>query len=103
MVVAAAAVGGYFVLAGGDDKDDKSGSSSNVVGSGGDGGGVKDDGPHKLTTPETVLTEYKKNTAGTASNNVDLDKAEAAGVKNPKDVGAQYKSGSKTTRWRGRC
>ncbi len=41
--MAALAVGAYFVL-------------------GGSGGGsdVADDGPHKLTTPATVLSEYKK-------------------------------------------
>ncbi|MGW0532000.1 hypothetical protein [Streptomyces sp. NPDC003032] len=97
-VVAAAAVGGYFVLAGGDDGkgDGKNGGSSNVADNGGDESGVKDDGPHKLTTPETALTEYKKDPGGSGGlNSVDLDKAEAAGVKNPKDVQAQYQSGSK--------
>ncbi|MCF3122876.1 hypothetical protein IPZ68_24675 [Streptomyces arenae] len=94
-VVAAAAVGGYFLLAGGDDdKGGKNGGSSNVADSGG-AGGVKDDGPHKLTTPETVITEYKKKPDGSSGpSSVDLDKAEAAGVKNPKDVQAQYESGS---------
>ncbi|MFE0179223.1 hypothetical protein ACFWZ2_43665, partial [Streptomyces sp. NPDC059002] len=91
-VVAAAAVGGYFLLAGGDDDKGggKNGGSSSVA-----DGGVKDDGKHKLTTPETVLTEYKKKPDGASGlNSIDLDKAEAAGVKNPKDVQAQYQSGS---------
>ncbi|MEU5898117.1 MULTISPECIES: hypothetical protein [Streptomyces] len=96
-VVAAAAVGGYFVFAGGDDDGDKKGGgSSNVAGGGGDGSGIKDDGPHKLTTPSLVMGDYKKDeTRSSGLNGVDLDKAEAAGVKNPKDVQAQYQSGSK--------
>ncbi|AZM53235.1 hypothetical protein DMA15_12055 [Streptomyces sp. WAC 01529] len=97
-VVAAAAVGGYFVFAGGD--DDKGGGknsgSSNAAGGGGDESGLKDDGPHKLTTPETVLTDYKKDPGRSGGmNSTDLDEVEAAGVKNPKDVRAQYQSGSK--------
>ncbi len=44
-VVAAIGVGAYFVFGGG--------------GSGG-GSDIADDGPHKLTTPATVLGEYKK-------------------------------------------
>ncbi|MEW2389848.1 hypothetical protein AB0933_16015 [Streptomyces venezuelae] len=95
-VVAAAAVGGYFVLAGGDDdKGGKNGGSSNVAGGGSDSG-IKDDGPHKLTTPSLVMGDYKKDEARSGGlNSIDLDKAEAAGVKNPKDVQAQYQSGSK--------
>ncbi|QES41621.1 MULTISPECIES: hypothetical protein [Streptomyces] len=95
-VVAAAAVGGYFVLAGGDDeKGGKNGGSSNVAG-GGDDSGIKDDGPHKLTTPSLVMGDYKKDEARSGGlNSIDLDKAEAAGVKDPKDVQAQYQSGSK--------
>ncbi|WP_369218112.1 hypothetical protein [Streptomyces flavofungini] len=93
VVVAAAAVGGYFAFAGDDDKGGKNGGSSNVAG-GGDDGGVKDDGPHKLTTPETVLVDYKKKPGNGGTSGVDLDKAEAAGVKNAKDVTAQYQSGS---------
>ncbi|MFF3306907.1 hypothetical protein [Streptomyces sp. NPDC002952] len=76
-VVAAIAVGAYFVLGSG------SGSSS-----------VADDGPHKLTTPATLLTEYKK---GRDSDNgmskSDLEDAESWGVKNPKDVSATYQAG----------
>ncbi|MEW2245996.1 hypothetical protein AB0907_01460 [Streptomyces sp. NPDC006975] len=45
-VVAALAVGGYFALAGG--------------GGGGAGGGLKDDGPHKLVTPATVMGNYQR-------------------------------------------
>ncbi|MFD4632910.1 hypothetical protein ACFVYR_15085 [Streptomyces sp. NPDC058284] len=97
-VVAAAAVGGYLVFAGSDDDKGggKNGGSSNVAGGGGEDGGIKDDGPHTLTTPSTVLTEYKKNEEQSDGlNSIDLDKAEAAGVKNPKDVHAGYQSGSK--------
>ncbi|GHC42602.1 hypothetical protein [Streptomyces flavofungini] len=80
-VVAAIGVGAYFVL-GGDD----SGSAK-----------VKDDGPHKLTTPETVIDgEFKKDGAsGGAFGGINTEKAEKAGVKNAKDVGADYQSGNK--------
>ncbi|MEU6948250.1 hypothetical protein ABZ957_23935 [Streptomyces sp. NPDC046316] len=58
---------------------------------GGGGSSVADDGPHKLITPETVLTEYKK--APDSSNGSDkesLKEAEQNGVKNAKNVGAGY-------------
>ncbi|MEU0002732.1 hypothetical protein ABZ079_00090 [Streptomyces sp. NPDC006314] len=75
-VVAAVAVGAYFVLGG-----------SN-------GGGVADDGPHKLTTPATVLTEYKKKDGDSDTmTSKDLKDAEKWGVHDPKDVSAQYQSG----------
>ncbi|MYW48631.1 DUF1720 domain-containing protein, partial [Streptomyces sp. SID161] len=75
-VVAALAVGAYFVLAG--------------------SGGVADDGPHKLTTPETVLSEYKKSDgkSGTMSES-DMKDAEKWGVHDPKDVSASYEAGDK--------
>jgi hypothetical protein len=76
-VVAALAVGGYFVL----------GGSS--------GGGVADDGPHKLTTPATVLTEYKKKDGDSDTmTKQDLKDAEKWGVHDPKDVSAKYESGN---------
>ncbi|MVO84454.1 hypothetical protein GPA10_06605 [Streptomyces sp. p1417] len=78
-VVAAIAVGAYFVLGGSD-----SGS-----------GKVEDDGPHKLTTPETVLSEYKKESGsgGGGMSSSDIKEARKFGVKNPKDVSAQYQAG----------
>ncbi|MCX5226205.1 hypothetical protein [Streptomyces sp. NBC_00233] len=72
-VVAAIGVGAYFVLGGG-------------------GASVADDGPHKLTTPETVLGEYKKS-AGKSSQSDDDDfvkDAEKFGMKNPQRVNAQW-------------
>ncbi|WP_030345086.1 hypothetical protein [Streptomyces sp. NRRL S-1022] len=76
-VVAVVAVGAYFALSGG------SGSS-----------GVADDGPHKLTTPATVLSEYKKKDGkGDTLSETDLKDAEKWGVHDPKDVSAEYKSG----------
>ncbi|GGX85520.1 hypothetical protein [Streptomyces anandii] len=80
-VVAAIAVGAYFVLSG-------SGSSS-----------VADDGPHKLITPATVLGgQYKKgdNSGDDGMSKSDLKDAEGWGVKNPKDVNANYQSGDKS-------
>ncbi|MEU6671730.1 hypothetical protein [Streptomyces sp. NPDC046727] len=75
-VVAAVAVGAYFVLGG-------SGGSD-----------VADDGPHKLTTPSTVLTEYKKKDgSGDTMTESDLKDAEKWGVHDPKDVSAKYESG----------
>ncbi|MEU9453822.1 hypothetical protein [Streptomyces sp. NPDC048277] len=74
-VVAAVAVGAYLVVGGG----------------GGSTGGIPDDGPHKLTTPAVVLTEYEK--SGDSSEGMsasDLKDAESWGVKNAKDVSASY-------------
>ncbi|MEU6825676.1 hypothetical protein ABZ921_34120 [Streptomyces atriruber] len=93
-VVAAAAVGGYFVFAGGgdDDKGGKNGGSSNVA-----DGGIKDDGPHTLTTPATILSEYdKSDDSGGGFNSSDLAAAEKAGVKDPQDVDAAYQSGDES-------
>ncbi|WP_250403342.1 hypothetical protein [Streptomyces cellostaticus] len=75
-VVAAIAVGAYLLLGG-------SGGSD-----------VADDGPHKLTTPATVLGEYKKSKSdsGTMSES-DMKDAEKWGVKDPHDVSAGYASG----------
>ncbi|WP_030673853.1 hypothetical protein [Streptomyces sp. NRRL B-1347] len=72
--VAAIGVGAYFVL-------------------GGDDGGsvaVKDDGAHKLITPETVLGEYKKGSGSASGGFNDLDDAEEQGVKNATSVHAGY-------------
>ncbi|MCF3124947.1 hypothetical protein IPZ68_35415, partial [Streptomyces arenae] len=92
-VVAAAAVGGYFLLAGSDDdKSGKNSDSSNVA-----DGGIKDDGPHKLTTPDTLLGEYQKEDGQTGGfNSSDLAAAEKAGVKDPQDVDAGYKAGDES-------
>ncbi|MFF3642369.1 hypothetical protein [Streptomyces sp. NPDC002564] len=91
-VVAAAAVGGYFLLAGGDDeKSGKNGGSSVAD------GGIKDDGPHKLTTPQRILSEYEKgDDPSSGFNSSDMAAAEKAGVKNPEDVDASYKSGDES-------
>jgi hypothetical protein len=78
-VVAAIAVGAYFVLGG--------------SGSGGSGSGIADDGPHKLITPETVLTEYKQSDQADSGGFDDLKDAEKHGVKNAKDVHSGYQAG----------
>ncbi|MEH0650275.1 hypothetical protein QA995_12775 [Streptomyces scabiei] len=79
-VVAAVAVGAYFVLGG-------SGSGADIA----------DDGPHKLTTPTTVLGDYKKHSgAGDEMTTEELKKAEAFGIKSPKDVSANYQSGDES-------
>lgn len=79
-VVAAVAVGAYFVLGG-------SGSGADIA----------DDGPHKLTTPATVLGDYKKHSgAGDEMTTEELKKAEAFGIKSPKDVSANYQSGDES-------
>ncbi|GAA3136343.1 hypothetical protein [Streptomyces echinatus] len=80
-VVAALAVGAYFVLAG-------------------SGTDVADDGPHKLTTPDTVVTEYKKSSNSDSSDDIsDSDRSdfEKWGVKNPTEVSAKYESGKGLT------
>ncbi|MFE1551980.1 hypothetical protein [Streptomyces sp. NPDC058718] len=70
-VVAALGVGAYFVFGGGA------------------GASVADDGPHKLTTPDTVLTEYKKK-PGSGPDKDSLKDPEQKGVKNATNVGASY-------------
>ncbi|MGW4561028.1 hypothetical protein ACWEN3_01060 [Streptomyces sp. NPDC004561] len=76
-VVAAVAVAAYLLI----------GSSSG-------GASVADDGPHKLTTPATVLTEYKRGSSKSDTmTSSDLKDAEKWGVHNPQDVSAEYKSG----------
>ncbi|MGW5738863.1 MULTISPECIES: hypothetical protein [Streptomyces] len=97
VAVVAVAVGGYFVLAGGDDDKGKGGGSSEAAGGGGDAAGIKDDGPHKLITPATVLTEYKlskESGSGSGMTSSDIREAEKHGVKNAEDVQGQYQSGS---------
>ena len=70
-VVAAIGVGAYFLLGGG-------------------GSSVADDGAHKLTTPETVLTEYKKQPGKEGGDKDSLKEAQQNGVKNATNVGASY-------------
>ncbi|MBT2439233.1 hypothetical protein J7E93_03675 [Streptomyces sp. ISL-36] len=58
---------------------------------GGAGSSIADDGPHKLTTPETVLTEYKKKPGSEGSGEKDsLKDAQQKGVKNATNVSAGY-------------
>ncbi|GHC42597.1 hypothetical protein [Streptomyces flavofungini] len=81
-VVAAIGVGAYFVLGGSD-----SGGS----------GTVKDDGPHKLTTPATVLSDYNlkpSSDSGSDMSSEQIEKAEEYGVKNPTEVKGQYMAGT---------
>ncbi|MGW0709636.1 hypothetical protein ACWD4G_27390 [Streptomyces sp. NPDC002643] len=80
-VVAAVAVGAYFVFGGGAGAD------------------IADDGPHKLTTPATVLGGEFKKGSGDSSDGFsedDIEEAEKNGVKNPKDVSATYQSGDES-------
>ncbi len=72
-----------------------------VFGGGGSGGGsdIADDGPHKLTTPATVLGgEYKKgsNADSGGFDKTDIEEAEKHGVKNAQDVNAGYEAGDET-------
>ncbi|MFE6890731.1 hypothetical protein [Streptomyces sp. NPDC057694] len=77
-VVAAIGVGAYFVIGG-------SGSGSQSV---------SDDGAHKLSTPATVLTEYKKDASTTGGfSSSDMQDAEKDGLKNGTPVNASYKAG----------
>ncbi|QKW06462.1 hypothetical protein HUT18_08650 [Streptomyces sp. NA04227] len=75
-VVAALGVGAYFVF----------GSSDSG------GGEAKDDGPHKLVTPATVLDGYQKE-EGSSDDGLDSDDTsdlEKAGFKDPENVNAAY-------------
>ncbi|MFB6835190.1 hypothetical protein [Streptomyces hydrogenans] len=74
-VVAAIAVGAYFLIGGGG------------------GASVADDGAHKLVTPDTVLTEYKKSANSDKAQSGDDDFIKDAakfGVKNPQRANAQW-------------
>ncbi|GGY31003.1 hypothetical protein [Streptomyces omiyaensis] len=74
-VVAAIAVGAYFLIGGGG------------------GASVADDGAHKLVTPETVLTEYKKSANSDKAQSGDdefIKDASKFGVKNPQRANAQW-------------
>ncbi|MFE0107377.1 hypothetical protein [Streptomyces sp. NPDC059009] len=101
-VVALVAVGAgvFFLTKKDDDKGGKGGGSSVADGGGSGGGtGVTDDGPHKLTTPETVLSEYKKDSGASGGGGFtddDLKDAEKAGVLNPTSVNAGYQAGDKS-------
>ncbi|MFE9442769.1 hypothetical protein ACFYO2_28115 [Streptomyces sp. NPDC006602] len=71
-VVAAVGVGAYFVI-------------------GGSGGGLEDDGAHKLDTPATVVTEYKRVGKGGESSDASTTKyLSASGMKDGKAVVVQY-------------
>ncbi len=71
-VVAAIGVGAYFVIGGG-------------------GGGLEDDGPHKLTTPATVLSDYKRTTKDGSTVGADsTSELEKSGVKNAKTAAGLY-------------
>ncbi|MFE1953172.1 hypothetical protein ACFW9D_22195 [Streptomyces sp. NPDC059524] len=72
-VVAALGVGAYFVFGGGG------------------GASVADDGPHKLTTPATVLGEYQKDSKeNDGFDDQDMKDAEKDGLKNGTPVNASY-------------
>ncbi|MDI3408584.1 hypothetical protein [Streptomyces cavernicola] len=69
--------------------------ASDSSGGGGGGGGVAagDGKTYELTTPETLLGEYKKK-AGTDAAGGQIRDAEKWGLKNGKEVGSQYTAGS---------
>ncbi|GGV32908.1 hypothetical protein GCM10010277_17700 [Streptomyces longisporoflavus] len=86
-IVALVAIGGgvWWFTAG---KDDSSSAGNSAV---------ADDGKHKLVTPETVLSEYKKAvSAGEGFTDSDMKRAEKDGVKNGEPVDAEYQSGDKS-------
>ncbi|MEU1519555.1 hypothetical protein ABZ490_46850 [Streptomyces sp. NPDC005811] len=73
-VVAAIGVGAFFVL-----------------GTGSGSGGLKDDGAHKLATPATVLSEYKRaSDDGASAGDDSASDLEKSGVKNGKTVLGVY-------------
>jgi len=64
------------------------------------GGSVGDDGKkYKLTSPETVASEYQKHTLANGTNDLsasDLSEFEKAGVDKPQSAYGSYKAGSGT-------
>jgi hypothetical protein len=88
----AAVVGGFLLFNNKD--DDKGGSGGN--GGGGDKNVVANDGKrYKLTTPETVATEYTKDASSGSGGMTESDAKdfEEFGVTNAKPVSGKYKSG----------
>ncbi|MEV0320387.1 hypothetical protein ACIBKX_04935 [Streptomyces sp. NPDC050658] len=84
-IVALVAIGGgvWWFTAG---KDSSGGNSA-----------VADDGAHKLVTPETVLSEYKKKASTDEGfTDEDMKDAEKDGVKNGTPVDAEYQSGDES-------
>ncbi|MDQ8700956.1 hypothetical protein RCO28_00425 [Streptomyces sp. LHD-70] len=68
--------------------------TSDSSGGGGGGGSVAGDGKtYELTTPETLLGEYKKK-PGSESSGAQIRDAEKWGLKNGKEVSAQYLAGT---------
>ncbi|MFI9726306.1 hypothetical protein [Streptomyces sp. NPDC052092] len=73
-VVAAIGVGAYFVIGGGGGAD-----------------ALKDDGPHKLTTPKTVLDDYNRFGDGSEESGSDTAKdMEKSGVRNGTAILGQW-------------
>lgn len=86
-VVALVAIGGgiWWFTTG---KDDSSSAGNSAV---------ADDGAHKLVTPETVLSEYKKQASSDDGfDDEDMKEAEKDGVKNGKPVDGEYQAGDKS-------
>ncbi|MGP4000398.1 hypothetical protein [Streptomyces sp. 8N706] len=79
VVAVAALVGGVFYVAG--------------------AGGAEDDGPHKLTTPATVATEFERQGPGkddsSMSSGEKEELTEIPGVSDPHPVQAEYSTSSK--------
>ncbi len=75
-VVAAIGVGAYFALGGS---------------RGGAGGSLEDDGAHKLTTPQKLLSDYSRmGDKGGASSSDSMSELEKSGVKNGTNVTGLY-------------
>ncbi|PAX91581.1 hypothetical protein CLM83_14970 [Streptomyces albidoflavus] len=97
VVAVAVLAGGAWLLTSGGDEDKPGGGGGDNVAS----GGLKDDGPHKLTTPDKVLGgQYTRGTPDTPAKDASSSDAKSlatAGITNAKGLGTIYSTIDLTT------
>ncbi|SCD83136.1 hypothetical protein GA0115236_124917 [Streptomyces sp. IgraMP-1] len=97
VVAVAVLAGGAWLLTSGGDDDKPGGGGGDSVAS----GGLKDDGPHKLTTPDKVLGgQYTRGTPDTPAKDASSSDAKSlatAGITNAKGLGTIYSTIDLTT------
>ncbi|MEU0062558.1 hypothetical protein ABZ085_04345 [Streptomyces albidoflavus] len=97
VVAVAVLAGGAWLLTSGGDDDKPGGGGGDQVAS----GGLKDDGPHKLTTPDKVLGgQYTRGTPDTPAKDASTSDAKSlatAGITGAKGLGTIYSTIDLTT------
>ncbi|WP_436736847.1 hypothetical protein [Streptomyces sp. BBFR102] len=96
VAVAVLAGGAWLLTSGGEDKPGGGGGGGDVA-----SGGLQDDGPHKLTTPDTVLGgQYTRGTPDTPAKDASSSDAKSlatAGITGAKGLGTIYSTIDLTT------